>query len=134
MLEESLFRHLIADFCQDYDEWFPPGKMRRDFSDRLDFRDAHLQPNCEAQWCIFDPLLSVVYGQRFLADRSNQNSFRKQVRYFNRSLAHITPSGQCPELYFQKNGEYVANAHTPLAWAQVNQALALLLMEQSVGD
>ena len=47
-------------FCQDYDEWFPPEERSSDFSERLDFRDAHLQPNCEAQWCIFDPLLSII--------------------------------------------------------------------------
>ena len=121
-------------FCQDYDEWFPPGEMTSDFSERVDFRDAHLQPNCEAQWCLFDPQLSVIYGQRYLADRSDQNSFRKQVRYFNRSLAQITATGQCPELYYQKNGAYVPNAHTPLAWTQANQALALHFMEQSLGD
>lgn len=55
-------------FCQDYDEWFSPSQMSSDFSDRLDFRDTFLQPNCEAQWCIFDPLLSIIYGQRFLGD------------------------------------------------------------------
>jgi len=121
-------------FCQDYDEWFPPGEMSSDFSERLDFRDAHLQPNCEAQWCIFDPLLSIIYGQRYLADRSDLESFRKQVHYFNRSLAQVTSTGQCPELYFLKNGRYIVNAHTPLAWTQANQALALRLMEQSVGE
>ena len=121
-------------FCQDYDEWFPPEEMSSDFSERLDFRDAHLQPNCEAQWCLFDPLLSIIYGQRYLADRSDLESFRKQVHYFNRSLAQVTATGQCPELYFLKNGRYIVNAHTPLAWTQANQALALRLMEQSVGE
>jgi hypothetical protein len=121
-------------FCQDYDEWFAPGQMSSDFSERLDYRDAHLQPGCEAQWCIFDPLLSVIYGQRFLADRSDRASFRKQVHYFNRSLAHVTAAGECPELYFLKDRRYIANAHTPLAWTQANQALALYLMEKSVGE
>ena len=121
-------------FCQDYDEWFEPSEMSSDFSERLDFRDAHLQPDCEAQWCIFDPLLSVIYGRRFLEDRSCSEDFRKQIHYFNRSLAHITAAGQCPELYFLKNGRYIANAHTPLAWTQANQALALHLMEQSVRE
>jgi len=120
-------------FCQDYDEWFAPGQMSSDFSDRLDFRDAHLQPNCEAQWCIFDPVLSVIYGQRFLADRTDAASFRKQVYYFNRSLAQVTAMGQCPELYFLEGGRYIANVHTPLAWTQANQALALHLMEKSIG-
>jgi GH15 family glucan-1,4-alpha-glucosidase len=120
-------------FCQDYDEWFPPDQMSSDFSERLDYRDAFLQPNCEAQWCIFDPVLSIIYGQRFLADPSDTASFRKQVHYFNRSLAHVTAAGECPELYFLKQGRYVANAHTPLAWTQANQALALHLFEKSLG-
>ncbi len=119
-------------FCQDYDEWFAPGAMSCDFSDDLQFRDAFLQPNCEAQWCIFDPLLSVIYGERYLADSSDEASYQKQVHYFNRTLGQITPQGQCPELYFLKRGSYVANAHTPLAWTQANQALALHLLEKSV--
>lgn len=133
---EAGIRRYVGDsyFCQDYDEWFSPNERSSDFSERLDFRDAHLQPNCEAQWCIFDPILSIVYGQRYLADRADRESLRKQVHYFNRSLAQVTVAGECPELYFLKNGRYIANAHSPLAWTQANQALALRLMEQSVGD
>jgi phosphorylase kinase alpha/beta subunit len=119
-------------FCQDYDEWFSASQMSSDFSDRLDFRDAFLQPNDEAQWCIFDPLLSIIYGQRFLADPADKGSFAKQIHYFNRSLAQVTADGQCPELYFLKQGRYVPNAHTPLAWTQANQALALHLVKKSV--
>jgi phosphorylase kinase alpha/beta subunit len=119
-------------FCQDYDEWFSPSQMSSDFSDRLDFRDAFLQPNCEAQWCIFDPLLSIIYGQRFLADPTDKSSFSSQIHYFNRSLAQVTADGQCPELYFLKQGRYVPNAHTPLAWTQANQALALHLVKKSL--
>jgi len=121
-------------FCQDYDEWFAPGQMSSDFSERLDFRDAHLQTDCEAQWCIFDPLLSIIYGERFLAERSDVASFPKQVHYFNRSLAQLTAAGECPELYFLKHGRYIANVHTPLAWTQANQALALHLIEKSIGE
>ncbi len=119
-------------FCQDYDEWFAPIQMSSDFSDRLDFRDAFLQPSCEAQWCIFDPLLSIIYGQRFLSDNRDHTSFAKQIHYFNRSLAQVTGDGLCPELYFAKQGRYVPNAHTPLAWTQANQALALHLVRKSV--
>ncbi len=119
-------------FCQDYDEWFAPSEMSSDFSERNDFRDAFLQPNCEAQWCIFDPVLSIVYGERYLADPADEASYRKQVHYFNRSLRQITAEGHCPELYFLKQGRYVANAHTPLAWTQANQALALHILEKSV--
>jgi phosphorylase kinase alpha/beta subunit len=119
-------------FCQDYDEWLAPSEMSSDFSERDDFRDAFLQPNCEAQWCIFDPVLSIIYGERFLADPYDLASYERQVHYFNRSLGQVTTEGHCPELYFLKRGRYVANAHTPLAWTQANQALALHLLEKSV--
>ena len=119
-------------FCQDYDQWFAPGQISSDFSERMTYRDALLQPGCEAQWCIFDPQLSIIYGERFLANPSDTESFRKQVYYFNRSLRQLTPAGGCPELYFLKNGEYVPNDHTPLLWTQANQALAFHLMERSV--
>jgi GH15 family glucan-1,4-alpha-glucosidase len=133
--DEIGIKRYVGDsyFCQDYDEWFPPDQMSSDFSERLDYRDAFLQPNCEAQWCIFDPVLSVIYGQRFLADPSDTATFPKQVHYFNRSLAQVTAAGECPELYFLKQGRYVANAHTPLAWTQASQALALHLVEKSLG-
>jgi phosphorylase kinase alpha/beta subunit len=119
-------------FCQDYDQWLAPGQMSSDFSERMTYRDALLQPDCEAQWCIFDPQLSIIYGERFLANPVDAESFRKQVHYFNRSLRQLTPGGGCPELYYLKNGEYVPNDHTPLLWTQANQALALHLLEQSV--
>lgn len=119
-------------FCQDYDKWFPPGQMSTDFSDRLEFRDAFLQPNCEAQWCIFDPVISIIYGQRYLADPGNRKYLRLQTRYFNRSLQQATPDGKCPELYYLREGKFVVNAHTPLVWTQANQALALYLMEKSI--
>ena len=121
-------------FCQDYEQWFAPGQMSSDFSERMAYRDALLQPNCEAQWCIFDPELSIIYGERFLQNPADAESFRRQVHYFNRSLRQLTPAGACPELYFLKNGRYIANAHTPLAWTQANQALALYLMEKSIGE
>jgi hypothetical protein len=119
-------------FCQDFDEWFAPAQMSSDFTDSLQFRDSFLQPNCEAQWCIFDALLSIIYGERYLSSPSDETSYQKQVHYFNRSLQQVTPQGLCPELYFLKQGRYVANAHTPLAWTQANQALALYLLEKSV--
>ena len=119
-------------FCQDYDKWFPPGQMSSDFSDRVEFRDAFLQPGSEAQWCIFDPVISIIYGQRFLSDPSNYENLQLQTRYFNRSLQHVTPDGKCPELFYLRDGKYVINAHTPLVWTQANQALALHLLEQSI--
>jgi Glycosyl hydrolases family 15 len=119
-------------FCQEYDKWFPPGQMSSDFSERLEFRDAFLQPGCEAQWCIFDPVISIIYGQRFLKDPGNRETLRLQTRYFNRSLQQVTSDGKCPELYYLRESKWVVNAHTPLVWTQANQALALHLLEKSM--
>jgi phosphorylase kinase alpha/beta subunit len=78
--------------------------------DNVMVANAFLQPNCEVQWCIFDPLLSTIYGQRFLADPTDKGSFTRQMHYVNRSLAQVTADGQCPELYFLKQERYVPNA------------------------
>jgi hypothetical protein len=112
-------------FCQDYGEWFPPQEQSADFSDALAVRDELLRPGCEAQWCLFDPILSVVYGRRFRKDPKQPDYFRLQVRYLNRSLAQLTAKGQCAELYYLKGTEWIANNHTPLAWTQANLMVAL---------
>lgn len=130
---EAGIKRYVGDsyFCQDYDEWFGAGELSSDFSERVDYRDAFLQPGCEAQWCLFDPVLSIIYGERYLADPSDEKSREKQMQYFDRSMRQITERGESPELYFLKAGRYVANAHTPLAWTQANQAVALQLAEKS---
>ena len=113
-------------FCQDFDEWFAPGQMSTDFSDRLEFRDAFLQPDCEAQWCIFDPVLSIIYGVPLSRRIRQTNKATKADPLFQSFPAASHADGHCPELYFLKHGRYIANAHTPLAWTQGNQALALV--------
>jgi GH15 family glucan-1,4-alpha-glucosidase len=118
-------------FCQDYDKWFPPEEQAADFSNSIAYRDALLQPGCEAQWTLFDPVMSVIYGERFYTSKKLEDLAR-QTFFFNRSLRQLTPDGQCPELYYLKQGEFVPNDHTPLAWTQANQALALHYLERSL--
>jgi GH15 family glucan-1,4-alpha-glucosidase len=118
-------------FCQDYDRWFPPEQQAADFSNSIAYRDALLEPGCEAQWNLFDPIVSIIYGQRY-AESRQASDLEHQTHYFNRSLSQNTAEGQCPELYFLKDGKFVINDHTPLAWTQANQALALHMMETSV--
>jgi glycosyl hydrolase family 15 len=123
-------RRYVGDsyYCQDYDLWFPPEARSADFSNRSDIRDEFLQPGCEAQWCMFDSLLSVIYSHDFLQDSAA--AFERQLHYFNRAIAQITPAGQCPELYYLQRGKYVTNDNTPLAWAQANLAIALHRLER----
>jgi len=113
-------RRYIGDsyYCQDYDRWFPPELRSIDWSDRMEVRDEYLQPGCEAQWCLFDSLLSVIFG-RFYADRD------QQARYLQRAIAQLTPAHHCPELYFLQRGCWTPGPHTPLLWAEANLSLAL---------
>ena len=126
-------RRYIGDsyFCQDYDEWFTPEARSADFSGRLDLRDEFLVPGCEAQWCLFDSLMSAIYGRRFAEQPEREALLHLQLEHLNRSIGQITAKGQCPELYYLKKGEFVPNEHTPLAWAQANLSLAVHQMEQS---
>jgi phosphorylase kinase alpha/beta subunit len=118
-------RRYIGDsyYCQDYDKWLPAEMRAGDFSSRIELRDELLQPGCEAQWCLFDPLLSVIYGEG--------GRLPEQIEFLNRAIAQITSSGACPELYYLRNGQFAANEHTPLAWTQANLAIAIHALECS---
>ncbi len=120
-------RRYLSDsyFCQDYDEWFPPEQRSADFSNSIEVRDEFLQPGCEAQWCLFDPIISAIFGQWFRQNPGNESFLHSQIRYLNRSLSQVTAGWQCPELYYLKNGSWVPNGNTPLAWTQANLAVAL---------
>ncbi|MGB0037136.1 MAG: glycoside hydrolase family 15 protein [Candidatus Acidiferrales bacterium] len=118
-------------FCQDYDKWFPPEQQAADFSNSIEYRDALLHPGCEAQWSLFDPIISIIYGERY-HESKQIGDLKNQTFYFNRSLQQLTEDAKCPELYYLRGGQFVANDHTPLAWTQVNQALALHYMEKSL--
>lgn len=118
-------------YCQDYDQWFPPEQQSGDYSISTQYRDILLEPGREAQWALFDPVISVIYGDRYRQSKRPED-LERQTFYFNRSLRQVTPEGECPELYFLQRGKYVTNDHTPLAWTQANQALALHYMERSL--
>jgi phosphorylase kinase alpha/beta subunit len=138
---EQVESHLVRDigiirysgdsyYGQDYPDWFDEHQLASDFSERIEVRNAKLHEGLEAQWCIFDPLLSVIYGKRFLASRESED-LKKQTHFFNRSLRQLTVDLQCPELYFCRHNEWTPNPHTPLAWTQANLALALEFIKRS---
>jgi phosphorylase kinase alpha/beta subunit len=110
----------------------PPEERTRDFSEDIEVRDALLERiGDEAQWCLFDPILSAYYGHRFLETRSSSD-IEQQTLHFNRALAHVTPLWRCPELYYSRHGAYVPNPHVPLQWTQANLVLALEAMRATV--
>ncbi len=90
-------------------------------------RDAFLVPGTEAQWCLFDPVLSVIHGQRWLAS-GDPAARAAQEHHFNRALGQITGAqspfgeGLCPESYWQPDpedaGRRQPNDATPLLWTQ----------------
>ena len=116
-------------YCQDYDKWLPPEERSADFSNRIDLRDEFLQPGCEAQWCLFDPLMSIIYGTQYLQDFTREDSLCLQLEHFNRSISQICEMDRCPELYYLRDGQYVPNENRPLAWTQANLAIALHYLE-----
>ena len=131
-------RRYLGDsyWCADYKTLLPADERTADFSDDLGARDRLLKPGLEAQWCIFDPILSVIYGRRYqkfgvATDRD------LQLFHLQRSLGQLTPAEsrfgayRCPESYFCENGQYVPNDITPLLWTQANLRLALHFMRET---
>ncbi|MEW6428076.1 MAG: glycoside hydrolase family 15 protein [Thermodesulfobacteriota bacterium] len=124
-------------WCADYKTHLREGERSVDCSDNLAARDALLREGEEAQWCIFDPILSVIHGERWLRC-GDDNQRRLQVHHFNRAIAQLTaadcPSGplRCPEAYYLERGVYVPNDQTPLLWTQSNLLLAFQCMARTV--
>jgi len=117
-------------WCADYRDLLPAQDRSRDYSRDLKHRDALLKPGEEAQWCIFDPLLSVIFANRYIRSRALAD-LEQQAFYFNRSLGQISSGLQCPEAYFLEHGRYVPNDNTPLLWTQANLWTAINFMKQT---
>ena len=131
LVGEAGIRRYLGDsyFCQDYDEWYPPEERSTDFAQKLAVRDEFLLPGCEAQWCLFDPLLSVIYGEEYQQTGSAE-ALQRQLEHLNRAVGQLD-DGRCPEMYFLKSGKWTPNEHTPLAWTQANLAVAVEWLERS---
>ncbi len=130
-------RYLNDSFwAPDYKSKADEGDRTADVSDDSSWRDALLTPGGEAQWCIFDPIVSVIYGQRYQVSGAAED-LAKQLEYLGRALGQVTaadcPVGahKCPELYYSEAGQYVPNDSTPLLWTQANLAVAIVMAERS---
>ncbi len=145
---EDVRTHLMGDYgirrylgdsywCADYKEVFSEDDRTSDFSDDQASRDQYLKPGQEAQWCIFDSIMSVIYGQRFL-ESGQDADLEKQRFHLDRSLNQLTTSEcpfgpyRCPESYFLEKGKYVPNDITPLLWTQGNLMMALHQWKQTL--
>lgn len=132
-------RRYVGDsyWCADYRELLRADQRTADFSDSLGDRDRLLKRGMEAQWCIFDPIVSCIYGRRY-AGGNSEGDFELQVESFQRSLHQMTrdggrfPAWRCPESWFCERGEWVPNDITPLLWTQGNLLQAFRWMELSL--
>lgn len=124
-------------WCADYRDLLAADQRTADFSDSLDARDQLLKPGMEAQWCIFDPIVACVYGQRFQSNK-DRTTLQLQIEATKRSLSQLTPkecrfpAWRCPESYFCEKGQWIPNDITPLLWTQGNLWQALMMMEKSL--
>jgi len=123
-------------WAADYKKKLNEHVRTADFSDSLAQRDAWFQAGEEAQWCIFDSILSALYGVRYAAEH-NPEFLKLQTHYLNRALGQLTseshPQGglQCPESYYLEDGHYVSNDIVPLLWAASNLMLAMEQMKSA---
>ncbi|WP_319421926.1 glycoside hydrolase family 15 protein [Pleurocapsa sp. FMAR1] len=136
----GISRYLDDSFwCRNYSDL--PENIRTSIStDReqwLEEKGRGLKQGEEAQWCIFEPIISAIYGVRF--QKTQQTKYlEKQTFYLNRSLGQLTATDsqvggfKCPELYFLNQDKYIPNDATPLLWTQANLYTALKIMEQSL--
>lgn len=128
-------RRYLGDsfWAADYKDKLVPEERTIDFSDNMVARDELLKKGEEAQWCLFDPIISVIYGLKY--KKYHEGRFLElQSYYFNRSLGQLTGEDsefgpfKCPELYYMEKGRYVPNDTVPLLWTQANLWMAFRFM------
>jgi len=103
--EYGIRRYLGDSFwCANYDELMSQEKRTADVSQDMSARDALVKEGEEAQWCIFDPIISTICGLRY--ERTGDKPYlTQQIHYLNRSLGQLTGADSgfreflCPELY-----------------------------------
>lgn len=130
-------RRYLGDsfWCTNYLRNLRAEDRTRDFSTDLATRDSFFEPGAEAQWCIFDPIVSVVFGMRYL-DTADSQWLLLQTEHFNRALTQITADLRCPELWHWETAPdgcavLETSEAKPLLWTQANLWLALNHMEKS---
>jgi len=124
-------------WCANYRTLLSAETRTTDYSDDMSGRDSLLLEGQEAQWCLFDPILSIIYGQRFI-EHGLEEDRDLQLEHLKRSLAQLTKANsrfgayRCPESYFLEEGNWIPNDICPLLWTQANLRLALHWMKKSI--
>jgi GH15 family glucan-1,4-alpha-glucosidase len=134
--EYGIRRYLGDSFwCSNYRTNLSEQDRTRDFSSDIASRDRFFAQGTEAQWCIFDPMISVALGRRYQTS-GDSRWLPLQTEHWNWALTQITADLQCPELWHWEstpNGAPMLETSeaTPLLWTQANLWLALNHMERS---
>lgn len=137
MGEYGIKRYLGDSYwCADYKDKLSPERRTTEFVDDMLTRDLLWKEGEEAQWCIFDPIISTIYG-RWYAQTKDPTDKAHQLYHFHRSLAQLT-SPECPwgelmgpESYFLEHGRFIPNDITPLLWTHANLRIVLEQMKRT---
>ena len=155
-VDESMGRQIVSDvtstlmgdygikrylgdsyWCADYKDKLSPERRTTEFVDDMLTRDMLWREGEEAQWCIFDSIISTIYG-RWYAQTKDPADKSQQRYHFHRSLSQLTgpncPWGEMmgPESYFIEHGKFIPNDITPLLWTHANLRIALEQMKRTV--
>jgi len=124
-------------WCKDYKELY--ADPTKHFTDaELKERDANIKHGEEAQWCLFDPMVSAYYGKLYQKTKDPE-MLKKQQLFLSRSLAAITGDDcefgawMCAEAYYLGKGKWQPNDNTPLVWTMIDLKMAIYEMEISLG-
>jgi phosphorylase kinase alpha/beta subunit len=123
-------------WCRDYKEKYAdPTKHFTD--EELKERDSQLKLGEEAQWCLFDPIVSAYYGKLYQSTKKPEY-LKCQQLFLARSLAAIT-GDECEfgawhacEAYYMNKDKWQSNDDTPLVWTQADILMSLFEMKKSV--
>ncbi len=134
--EYGIKRYLKDSYWGPNYRSIPPEKRTIDLSEDIIQRDAFSVEGREAEWCIFDSVMSCAYGKRYLT-AGDKSFLDLQTEYFNRALLQLVECPEnnqrlvIPEAYFVENEMYVPNDHLPLQWAHANLLRAVIAMKKS---
>jgi len=135
-------RRYLGDtfWSPNYKEHLSDSELTDKLDDSSKRQQLNVQQGQEAQWCLFDSIVSTIYGQRFIKTKDEQYLIL-QKDYVLRALNQLTSPDcafgayKCPEAYYLSHDTWIANDATPLLWAQANLRVALhSLFISSCGD
>jgi len=124
-------------WCKDYKDRVGDDPTKHFTDDELKARDALLRDGEEAQWCIFDPMLSAYHGTLYRAT-GEAAYLELQMLHLSRALAAITPDDcefggwHAAEAYYLQGSVWRSNDNCPLVWTQANIKVALHEMKLSI--